>query len=115
MTWKTAVMDIPFGGAKGGICCDPRQLSERELEALTRKLVQVAPHALALLSSLSPQFHTSRACTRAPFTPSQLSKEAGQRWHRLLKSDLGRAPWRAMRCRRCAPCWAPTPTSRPQT
>lgn len=41
MTWKTAVMDIPFGGAKGGICCDPRQLSERELEALTRKLVQV--------------------------------------------------------------------------
>ncbi|KAL4443499.1 hypothetical protein ABPG75_011236 [Micractinium tetrahymenae] len=40
MTWKTAVMDIPFGGAKGGICCDPRQLSERELEALTRKLVQ---------------------------------------------------------------------------
>jgi hypothetical protein len=41
MTWKTAVMDIPFGGAKGGITVDPRTLSDRELEKLTRKLVQV--------------------------------------------------------------------------
>jgi glutamate dehydrogenase (NAD(P)+) len=39
MTLKTAMMDLPFGGAKGGIACDPRQLSERELEQLTRKLV----------------------------------------------------------------------------
>ncbi|GBG00463.1 glutamate dehydrogenase, partial [Raphidocelis subcapitata] len=40
MTWKTAVMDLPFGGAKGGIAVDPAALSERELEKLTRKLVQ---------------------------------------------------------------------------
>lgn len=33
-------MDIPFGGAKGGVCCDPQNMSERELERLTRKLVQ---------------------------------------------------------------------------
>lgn len=39
MTWKTAVMDIPFGGAKGGITVDPKALSVRELEKLTRKLV----------------------------------------------------------------------------
>lgn len=40
MTWKTAVMDIPFGGAKGGVTVDPKSLSDRELEILTRKLVQ---------------------------------------------------------------------------
>ncbi|DBB18366.1 TPA: glutamate dehydrogenase (NADP(+)) gdh1, variant 2 [Trebouxia sp. C0006] len=40
MTWKTSVMNIPFGGAKGGICCEPKNLSQRELERLTRKLVQ---------------------------------------------------------------------------
>src|SRR5579871_134867 len=40
MTWKTAVVGIPFGGAKGGITCDPKELSEAELERLTRKFVQ---------------------------------------------------------------------------
>jgi glutamate dehydrogenase (NAD(P)+) len=36
MTWKTAVADLPLGGAKGGVVCDPRLLSPRELEALSR-------------------------------------------------------------------------------
>ena len=39
MTWKTAVVGIPFGGGKGGITVDPRQLSESELQRLTRKFV----------------------------------------------------------------------------
>jgi glutamate dehydrogenase (NAD(P)+) len=40
MTWKTAVVDVPFGGAKGGINCDPAQLSRTELDSLTRAFVQ---------------------------------------------------------------------------
>lgn len=37
MTWKTALVDVPFGGAKGGITCDPLNLTEKELEHLTRR------------------------------------------------------------------------------
>jgi glutamate dehydrogenase (NAD(P)+) len=37
MTWKTAVADVPFGGAKGGVICDPHELTLNELERLTRR------------------------------------------------------------------------------
>jgi len=37
MTWKCSVMDIPYGGAKGGICCNPKTMSRNELENLTRR------------------------------------------------------------------------------
>lgn len=37
MTWKCALLDLPYGGAKGGIICDPLKLSESELERLTRR------------------------------------------------------------------------------
>jgi glutamate dehydrogenase (NAD(P)+) len=39
MSWKTALVGVPFGGAKGGIQVDPRRLSENELQRLTRKFV----------------------------------------------------------------------------
>ena len=40
MTWKTAIVDIPLGGAKGGIICDPKKLSAGELERLSRAYVR---------------------------------------------------------------------------
>src|SRR4029079_9917619 len=39
MTWKCAVAGIPFGGGKGGIICDPSKMSQREIEALTRRYI----------------------------------------------------------------------------
>src|SRR5437016_12777991 len=39
MTWKCAVANIPFGGGKGGVICDPTKMSKREVEALTRRYV----------------------------------------------------------------------------
>lgn len=45
MTWKTAVVDLPLGGGKGGVVCDPRTMSERELENLARAYIRaVAPY-----------------------------------------------------------------------
>src|SRR5277367_3788961 len=37
MTWKTAVLNVPFGGAKGGVICDPKRMSKTELERMTRR------------------------------------------------------------------------------
>jgi glutamate dehydrogenase (NAD(P)+) len=40
MTWKTAVLNVPFGGGKGGVICDPKNMSEQELEAVSRAYVK---------------------------------------------------------------------------
>ncbi len=40
MTWKTAVVDLPLGGSKGGVRCDPKKLSDTELERLSREYVR---------------------------------------------------------------------------
>ena len=41
MTWKCAVADLPYGGAKGGVCCNPKEMSQGELERLTRRYVSL--------------------------------------------------------------------------
>ncbi len=48
MTWKCAVVDLPFGGAKGGVLCNPRTMSPRELERMTRR------YTTGIISSLGP-------------------------------------------------------------
>ena len=40
MTWKSAVVDLPLGGGKGGVCCDPKSMSQRELESLSRAYIR---------------------------------------------------------------------------
>ncbi len=44
MTWKTAVMDLPLGGGKGGVVCNPKELSENELERLSRGYIRAIAH-----------------------------------------------------------------------
>lgn len=49
MTWKCAVVDIPFGGAKGGVVCDPFKMSNGELERLTRR------YTASIIETLGPE------------------------------------------------------------
>ena len=48
MTWKCAILDLPYGGAKGGIQCNPKEMSETELERLTRR------YTLMLIDDIGP-------------------------------------------------------------
>ncbi len=48
MTWKTAVVDIPFGGAKGGVQCDPKGMTDGEKQRLTRRFTQTISYLLGV-------------------------------------------------------------------
>jgi glutamate dehydrogenase (NAD(P)+) len=59
MTWKTALVDLPFGGAKGAIACDPAKLSASELERLTRRYTsEIAPWIGPNYDILAPDLNT---------------------------------------------------------
>ncbi len=60
MTWKTALADVPFGGAKGGIAVDPRELSMHELNRLTRRYTSSVHHVLGVNRDIpAPDLGTS--------------------------------------------------------
>ncbi|MEK6686848.1 MAG: Glu/Leu/Phe/Val dehydrogenase dimerization domain-containing protein, partial [Gemmatimonadota bacterium] len=59
MTWKTAVMQIPFGGAKGGVVCDPKTLSTTEKRAITRRYtMQLGPMIGPMVDIPAPDVYT---------------------------------------------------------
>lgn len=60
MTWKTAVMDIPLGGAKGGVICNPKTMSPGELERLSRSYIRQVGRLLGLEKDVpAPDVYTT--------------------------------------------------------
>lgn len=60
MTWKTALMDLPFGGAKGGVTCDPGAMSQHELETLTRRFTLAISHLIGVQRDIpAPDVNTN--------------------------------------------------------
>jgi len=60
MSWKCALAGLPYGGAKGGICCDPRKMSQRELERLTRRYtMEMIPFIGPQIDVMAPDMGTN--------------------------------------------------------
>ena len=60
MTWKTAVVNIPFGGAKGGVTCNPKEMSQQELENMTRRFTwEIAPYIGPQTDIPAPDVYTN--------------------------------------------------------
>lgn len=130
-TWQAALMGVPFGGAKGGVTVDPKDLSERELEILTRKLVQarVVPASRpARLASLSRRGFSARrrppaagSCPghrlAAPACCACCARSACQQREARHRPRCGPLPacLPARPRRRCDPSWAPMRTSQHPT
>ena len=59
MTWKTATVNVPFGGAQGGVICDPKRMSKSELERVTRRYAsEILPLIGPYLDIPSPDVYT---------------------------------------------------------
>lgn len=60
MTWKTAVVDLPLGGGKGGVVCDPKHLSERELENIARGYIRAVSDVIGTSKDIpAPDVYTN--------------------------------------------------------
>ena len=59
MTWKTAIVNVPLGGAKGGVICDPKRMSKSELERMTRRYAsEILPLIGPYLDIPAPDVYT---------------------------------------------------------
>jgi glutamate dehydrogenase (NAD(P)+) len=95
MTWKTALADVPFGGAKGGIEVDPTGLSQHELELMTRRFTLAISHVLGIYRDIpAPDVNTNAQTmawmmdaysSKAGYTPASVTGKP---------LDLGGAPGR---------------------
>jgi len=81
MTWKTAAVNVPFGGRKGGVVCDPKRMSKSELERMTRR------YASEILPIIDPQW----TFPRQMFTPTR------KRWPGSWTLRHDHRPFRAWR------------------
>lgn len=60
MTWKTAVVDLPLGGSKGGVMCDPKSMSDRELENLSRGYIRACANLIGVDKDIpAPDVYTN--------------------------------------------------------
>ena len=78
MTWKTALLDLPFGGGKGGVRVDPKLLSEAELERLSRRFMHAVGHLVGPTRDvMAPDVNTDARVMGWMF--DQYSRHVG--WH----------------------------------
>jgi glutamate dehydrogenase (NAD(P)+) len=97
MTWKTAVADLPLGGGKGGVVCNPRELSQGELERLSRGYMRAIYNSVGLFKdSPAPDVNTNAQIMSWMLDEYETlvgHKEPGRN-HRQTASArrLGRAP-----------------------
>jgi glutamate dehydrogenase (NAD(P)+) len=67
MTWKTALLDVPFGGAKGGIAVDPTAMSQGELQRMTRRYANGIAHVIGVYRDIPAPDMNTNAQTMAWF------------------------------------------------
>jgi glutamate dehydrogenase (NAD(P)+) len=109
MTWKTAVMDLPLGGGKGGIICNPKALSERELERLSRAYIDAIAWIMGPERDIpAPDVYTTPQIMgwmmdeysklRGHSTPGAITGKPLSLWGSLGRDDAtARGTWYAVR------------------
>jgi glutamate dehydrogenase (NAD(P)+) len=75
MTWKTALLDVPFGGAKGGIAVDPTKMSQGELQRLTRRYATGISHVIGVYRDIPAPDMNTNAQTMAWFMDAYSARE----------------------------------------